>query len=411
LPLKNIKDISKLVVKKTKKTQSATFSIGTNFDKDLVPQLINKNAYEIYGKLSEDILGGGRSSYLLPTVTHQQLRANVLQAHLHGLQFNYLLNSSCLDNREYSKKGFKELIALFDFLAELHVDTITVAVPYLVLFIKKNYPQFKIDVSTIAGVTNVKQFEYWQDLGVNVITLDTSANRDFAFLKYIAKHKTCGVKLIVNQGCDLHCIYRNYHYNVMAHTSQTGARPIPLSICSYNCTYHRVKNPVRMIQAPWIRPEDLRIYLNLGFSKFKIIQRHDPTSKILRTLNAYAQENYPGNLLDIVNFCFIEKQQLALGKAVKYLLKPHLINILKVYKLAKLLTPSSGITIENQKLSGLLKKITQTNCQYTFCKKCTVCDDYAAKSVHINKPLTHTYLQNYTEINRLFIDKKTGLFA
>ena len=45
------------------------FSVGTNFDDRLIEKIKDFNVYEVYGKLSRDIVGGGRSSFLLGEVT------------------------------------------------------------------------------------------------------------------------------------------------------------------------------------------------------------------------------------------------------------------------------------------------------------------------------------------------------
>lgn len=81
-------------------------SVATNFKKDFIPAIAKYNTLkEIYGKLSEDVIGGGRSSYMFSHVGKKSVERHVRDAHKHGIRFNYLLNASCLGNSEFTKKG------------------------------------------------------------------------------------------------------------------------------------------------------------------------------------------------------------------------------------------------------------------------------------------------------------------
>src|SRR3989338_4353259 len=116
-------------------------SVATNFDDVLIDQLRDAPVYDVYGKLTSDVVGGGRSSYMLRRVSRRRLTQQIRAVHAAGFQFNYLLNAACLDNREYTREGQRQIRRLLDDLCAIGVDSVTVAVPYLLRLIKRSYPQ------------------------------------------------------------------------------------------------------------------------------------------------------------------------------------------------------------------------------------------------------------------------------
>ena len=59
----------------------------------------------------------------------------------------------------------------------------------------------------------------------------------------------------------------------------------------------------------WIRPEDLHYYEEIGFDKFKIIDRLKETKWLMNAIDAYTKRSYDGNLSDILcSFDTFEKE-------------------------------------------------------------------------------------------------------
>jgi len=71
------------------------FSVATNFDPALVDALRGYPVVELFGKLREDAVGGGRAPYQLAHVSRKRLASHVREARAAGISFNYLLNASC----------------------------------------------------------------------------------------------------------------------------------------------------------------------------------------------------------------------------------------------------------------------------------------------------------------------------
>ncbi len=396
------------------------FSIGTNLDIKLFDYLDNKNVYEIYGKLENDAIGGGRASFdiIYPT-SRRLLEKNVEMAHRRGVKFNYLLNASCLANTEYTKNGRRKIFKLLDYLSEIKVDTITVSLPYLLKIIKRNYPHFSLDVSTIAGVSTIPKLLAWLDLGADCITLDdTVANRDFDFLNKLAEKNIYSVKLLANQACNSNCISRNYHYNITSHNSQLEGGTFPVSYCEISCKLMKLTNLNQLLLCQWIRPEDLSVYEKMGFTKFKLVQRHDSVEEIVKTLNAYNDREWKGNLTEIVRFPFVsanaKKNKISFLHLLKHVFRPFEINLFKLWRLYSCQYYKKydfQLYIDNCELNGFLEKFSLGECNILQCSECNHCQTYFKKAVTYDKEALQCLIKSIKEMERSYLDRNDSLFS
>ena len=106
-------------------------SVAANYDLDAVADLAAHGVAEVYGKLPSDAAGGGRPSYMAAPLTWRRLGAYVAALAARGIAFNYLLNASCLGNREWSGAFQKRFLRLLGRLRAIGVARVTVldAVP------------------------------------------------------------------------------------------------------------------------------------------------------------------------------------------------------------------------------------------------------------------------------------------
>ncbi|MFQ5791139.1 MAG: peptidase U32, partial [Acidobacteriota bacterium] len=100
-------------------------SLATNFDDTLLEGIRGFPVVEVFGKLSSDLLGGGRATYMLRTLSRSRLRDHVGRAHAKGIEFNYLLNTACSRNLESTRRGRRRIERLLDWLEEVGVDSVT----------------------------------------------------------------------------------------------------------------------------------------------------------------------------------------------------------------------------------------------------------------------------------------------
>ena len=245
-------------------------SLAANYDSALIPKLKAYPVEEVFGKLPTDFTGGGRPSYMGRSLSEGELAEHVGLLAENGIHFNYLLNGSCMGNREWSRGFQKKLMKLLGRLGEIGVKRVTVATPFLLEAIKARFPEFYIKVGIYAQVDTPRRARFWEDLGADAITIESfSINRNFRRLAAIREAVRCELQLIANHACLPNCPMQYYHQNGFAHGSD-GSRRLFIDYCFLRCSRKRLEDPSLFVKAPWIRPEDLAAYEAMGFTTFKL---------------------------------------------------------------------------------------------------------------------------------------------
>lgn len=365
------------------------FCVGTNFKNDLLEKLSciekkyknnNVKISEVYGSFATSLLGSARPAFSLPKISSQQLKRHIEKAKEFGYEFNYLVNSSCLGNVEYTYSGRKKIIDFVNQLTNLGVKKLTVTIPHLMEIIKERFPNLQVATSVISCIDSVDKALFYEGLGAGVITLDFSVNRNFTLLKEIRKKVKVELEVLLNDLCLIKCPLKCYHYNYVGHLTQDkyskndyfAEDPI-----IEKCCYLRVKDIKEFIKSPWIRPEDVDEYTKIGIDYFKISSRDCPTVDILFRAEAYLSGNYYGNFTSIINFSnpqFEGEEKLE-------------------------------IEIDNKLLDGFLKYFLEGNCNYN-CFDCNYCENIANKVIKINEERRVKYLKLFEDMfkKRLYID-------
>lgn len=65
------------------------------------------------------------------------------------------------------------------------------------------------------------------------------------------------------------------------------------------CMASRDMNPSNWLKLRFIRPEDIKFYNDIGITNFKITGRTGSSEYIIRTLSAYLNESFEGNLINL----------------------------------------------------------------------------------------------------------------
>ena len=73
----------------------------------------------LYGSLPTEIVGSGRQAALLPAINRESAAEHIRQAQRLGLKLNYLINTSCLGNREYTKDFHRPMLRYLEWEIEL----------------------------------------------------------------------------------------------------------------------------------------------------------------------------------------------------------------------------------------------------------------------------------------------------
>ena len=392
-------------------------SVAYNFDIGLIGELAKiPEVREMYGKMTIDHIGGGRSNYTFDHVNSNQLRASVLEAHKRGLQFNYLLNAASLYGIEQTRSGQKKIRASLDFLSDIKVDSITVSSPYLLQIIKRNYSHFKVKVGAFTVIDNGAKAKSWEAMGADALCISAIAcNRNFELLKSIRDSVKCECILIANASCLQSCPYELTHMHMLSNSSRKDdpLNGFCLDYCFLHCSSKRLKEPVNYIRSIWIRPEDLTIYEKLGYSTFKLVERSCPSELILKRTKAYADRSFDGNLLELVGPVASIKKELNVrpGQGLKLfftMFKPSKIKISSLLLMKRFADKVmcgdfrkeyAGVYIDNRSLDGFLEVIKGHNCSVQKCSTCPICEEWTRKSLIFSKNYRTDTLKMAEQLN------------
>lgn len=382
-------------------------AVPANYDTEIVPELARYPVTEVYGKLPDDFVGGGRPSYLGTPISWKELKRYVALLQQHGIAFNYLLNSSCQGNREWTRSWQKRLMRLMDRLDSIGVSWVTVSTPYLLEAIKSRFPQFKVKVGIYAQVDAVGRAKFWENLGADALNVWNSINRDFERLAAIRAAVRCDLQLIANHCCMPNCAMQNYHQNGFAHSSD-GSRTIFLDYCVLRCSQTRMEDPSLFIKAGWIRPEDLARYEALGYATFKLVERGMPSDELLRRVAAYAARRFEGNLAELLmSYGFKKAPRRSPFWMLRYFFKPFqlpphkLWGMLGLVRSQGMLFPKEHLSIEidaSRIPDNFLDGFQNRDCASRDCKSCGYCEAISRNAVRIEPEFHRTSLEQFRTV-------------
>jgi len=359
--------------------------VGANWDVSFLDGVRGTSVDALFGKLPFDVVGGARPGFVLPQVDRDDVRRYIQACHERGLAFSYLLNAPCLGNLQYSRKGYGRLIDLLEWIDQSGADSVTVGIPYLIDLVRKRFPRLKVKISTTARVNTVRKALQYETMGADEIIIDEHINREFKTLEAIRKAVRCDLELIVNNICLWQCPYNYEHVNHDGHASREGEEDeyCYLQYPGYLCLYRKLIEPVELLKSPWIRPEDISHYEDLGYDHFKITERFKRTPFLLEHVRAYETRHHDGNLLDLFT---LPRKGAFTPVQLKYFIKPQHVNIMKVSELGKVfdLEVRELIQLDNRKLDGFIDHFKENDCNRTSCSDCEYCEMVFKEAAVVN---------------------------
>ena len=382
--------------------------VPTNLQEDLVDKLDFSRITEVYGKLQEDPLGGGRSSVILPNVSRKQLKRHIQSVRSRGASFNYLLNTTCLDNIEFTRQGRRLIEKTIAFVVEAGADAVTVSIPHVMEIIKRLEPTLRVGISTMTGVDSAEMAGHYESLGADRITLSvTDVNRDFDRLRAIRRQFSGELQIIVNLECLRGCPFTRYHGNLNSHASQSwhASGGLVIDYCYLSCSILRLEDPGYFLKAGWVRPEDQHHYAAMGIDTVKLVNRAMTSDHIAKIVEAYTQARYDGNFLDLFshptnNLAYTKRDSLS---ALRYLFKPARINVLKLMKYKDMFHWPMPY-IDNRALDGFIDFFVDGKCKPGLCEdKCRYCFDAAKRAFTMNEADRQDALARLREFKDLLI--------
>lgn len=358
------------------------FSVATNFDDDLPGRLAGLEVDELFGACDDSPLGHGRPRAITPPVNWRQLGRHIQRCRDAGMGFNLLLNPLCLGAQEEGLRLERQLRRTLARAVELGATGVTVAHPWLVALAADT--PLRIRVSVFVGICTIEQALYWQNLGAHVLAIDTHVlSRDLPVIRRIvAACSSADVELPVNIGCLLRCPLARTHAARLSHSSRPGAQPV--DPCASWCLEEKRSDPLNLIRADFIRPEDLERYEELGVRHFKIVDRSCSSDVLVERVVAYRDRKWQGDLLDLIGprGAAPRRRRLPIFDALRTL---GINRSLAAVKQARaMMDTTMPWVIDNQALGGLL---LPKGCSATNCAECAHCARIAEQAVRPRQPV------------------------
>jgi hypothetical protein len=312
------------------------------------------------------------------------------------MEFNYIANALCLGNREYSAEGRRHLYEYFQLIDDLGADSVTLAIPYLIEIVKKDFPRLKVKVSEIANVGSAQRARYYERMEVDVITLEIVQNRNFKVLETIRRQLSPRVELevVVNAACLFQCPYHDYHNNIVGHTTQADhpLKGFYMDYCMMKCVPEKLLHPEEIIKAPWIRPEDLEHYEEIGIHRFKISNRVGPTTVGLNCLQAYSNRGCR-NLATLLTPLSLEIEEPPKTCRPPGFSQREWEQVVRIWAI-----PSPEVVIDNRELDGFIDFFKENRCFGQCGGACDYCGQVARRAVTVDAEEVGAYTRMVTAL-------------
>lgn len=377
-------------------------SLATNYDDDLVEKVKRYPIYEIYGKLKNDIIGGGRPDDELKDIEMVKFEKHVKKVRENDIKFNYLLNGGCLANNEQNEEWQEKFKEFLTYLKEVGVNALTITNPYIMQFVKKYFGNyFTLRVSTFACVDSFERAKYWEDMGADIICADfVKINRDFKKLKYMVQNlKHAKIEILVTNSCLKNCPMIFTHTTSLSHASDRSSGKEKYEDWSlFYCQEIQNNKNEEYIKSPWVRPEDIKYYEDIGIEHFKITERGFPTDELLKRVKAYVDREYNGNLIDLIQgHGYIDKSGEQRLEKQQVNTRAEIYNEIKrVRGLGQPRIYPRHIYIDNRKLDGFIDFFVNDKC-INNCNVCNYCKNISKKVITKNEEVSEYLKELYSK--------------
>ncbi len=282
----------------------STLTIPCHWSKDVIDEVLTTNkivgavkVFEVYGVMAEGgPVGHGRSSDSVVSVSRDMAVDFRRYLKSRSLDFIYLLNAPFVMDGSFEQE--RELRDYLEWiLVYIQPDALMIASHELMKFVRCVDKKIPIHISTIAGVKSVKDLEIFLDISPIRVVPHHDVGKEWATLtKLVSFTDQIGVEieLMVTESCLFRCPHRNQHYEYLAKRTK-------------DAPFHTVCNTVKLthpreflLAGGVIRPEDMRMYEELGIRRFKITGRSKPASWLPEVVMAYQARRYCGNLIRLL---------------------------------------------------------------------------------------------------------------
>jgi len=311
----------------------------------------NSTIIETYGQLTGgDSFSSCRALKDLPQINRSLLEGYIKHSKEKGIEFNYIINATCMEDEELTKSGYNKISEFLKMLEDIGTSWVTISMPSLMEIAKHVTPNLKIKASTVSHINSPLKAKFYEELGIKRIVLDEDIYRRFDILKSIRKVYTGDLEIIANSFCIIDCPFKIFHYNSFSHSNISKER---YPYFSTRCGNSHVGAETYM-KLNWVRPEDLHFYSDIGINFFKLQGRTNVhTGDPVRAVTHYIEGSYDGDLIGLLEL-FSDNKPLTIA----------------------------GVTIDNRKLDGFFDKFANhpQSCK-KVCSECGYCKSFGEASI------------------------------
>lgn len=277
------------------------FSIGYNYDIKLLKLLeaYKDNIEAFYFPIPNQYLGSGRS-ILQKNSYVNEIPELIKKCNLLGIKSQLLLNATCAGESGLNRNFLERLVSYIKKLRDIGLGSVVITNPAYISRIKKATSGIRIESSVNCYVKTAEHALYLKDLGVDVLTIDRDINRNIPLIKEIKKKTNLKIKLMLNEGCLSNCPFRVTHYNYLSHYNEVSKKLIDDISLNRLCTEIYLRNPAKVFGIPFIPPNAIRYYESF-IDYYKLSTRAFSTQRIELCLKAYINQQFDGNLLEILD--------------------------------------------------------------------------------------------------------------
>jgi len=283
---------------------SIEFSLGYNFDPELIDVVHKLNLTyggqrritEFFAALPDGPYLSTRPGNRILNTSWRQFEQQLKRMKEHSISFNYLFNAKT-DLNEIDLSEFKTFL---NKLFEIGVSKLIAYSPELCRFIKKVNPHFEITISSVYNIRSKAQIDEVHASGADCAYLDSIfINRNFHLLRALKDYARIPLKLYANVSCLSQCPNKDLHYTALSIPDKSYQVEMNDKLFNY-CSLEKINNPTVWLQMQWIRPEDIDVYVQEGFSHFKLTDRLAPTETLTMIAEHYLQGESPADLFPLM---------------------------------------------------------------------------------------------------------------
>ncbi|MFP4029880.1 MAG: hypothetical protein ACLFWL_19055 [Candidatus Brocadiia bacterium] len=244
---------------------------------------------------------GTRNGYVDWTA-QERLEADLKEFRIMGMKLDLLFNANCYGQRAISRHLQAEVASVLEHLQDVvgGADVVTTTSPAIGHTVQQYFPEVEVRASVNMRIGTVEAMGYVGDL-FDSFYLQRDYQRD---VRYVREVKDWCVQygkdllILANSGCLRLCPGQIFHDNMVAHDAGIDEMDKVDDFLPHVCwrEYRDRSNWPSILQATWIRPEDLHHYEGVINTVKLATRMHDRPRAVL---DAYTARQWQGNLLNL----------------------------------------------------------------------------------------------------------------